>query len=81
MTYKYIVFGLVTSKLCFNFQPQGRDDFGQGNASAKFVSKEVFYDLVSQLGRRTRKDIGHQKNVFVLDCEFNGRDCREQYVH
>ena len=62
------------------FQPPAPDDFGQGNASAKFVYDEVFYELVSGLSRKTRISVGHQKNVFVLDCEFNGRQCRERQV-
>ncbi|KAK2167589.1 hypothetical protein LSH36_26g10034 [Paralvinella palmiformis] len=51
------------------------DDYGSGEISRSLILSERLKEILSELSREERTELGHQAENMILDCEFNGRKC------
>lgn len=57
------------------YDPESQEEYGYGNASVEFRNFETYSKAIRLLEIDLRRKLGHQKNVFILDCSFNGLEC------
>ncbi|CAD5117171.1 DgyrCDS5973 [Dimorphilus gyrociliatus] len=55
--------------------PETNEEYGYGNTSTEYRNYETYSKALRLLDSSLRYDLGHQKNVLILSCAFNGIEC------
>lgn len=61
------------------FQHEQQEDYGYGNSSKEFRQFETYSKALRLLNIITRLNLGHQREVMILGCSFNGLECSIRY--